>query len=88
MKAKLFTCTASAFTDESLTEMPGFSHRSQPSQARVYWYPFEEWRVKVYLFARNRSHAVKQLRHTAAVRDLDDGSLHEVLACIASRLTA
>lgn len=86
MKAKLFSCTTNAFQDDNLCEMPGFSHRSQPTKQRTYSYPFEEWKVKVWLFARNRSHAVKQLRHCAEVRDLDGGTSREAPACIAKLL--
>lgn len=70
---KLFTCVASAFSDEALCSMPGFSHRSQPENVRVSWYPFEEWKVRVYLYAKNRREALKQLRDVAGVRDLNDG---------------
>ncbi len=70
---KLFSGRCSAFSDESLCLMPGFSHRSQPEKVRVCWYPFEEHMVRFWVFARNRSHALKQLRHVANVRDLDSG---------------
>ncbi len=86
MKAKLFSGKCSAFTDDALCEMPGFSHRSQPEKVRVCWYPFEEWFVRFQVFARNRSHAIRQLRHVGNVRDLDDGTLRECPDCIANRI--
>jgi hypothetical protein len=75
MKRFQFTC--SAFQDDSLVSMPGFSHRSQPFKVRVCWYPFEEWFIKAWVYARNRRHAVKQLERNgiANVRDLDEGKL-------------
>lgn len=67
--------------------MAGFSHRSQPEQVRVTWYPFQEWRVRVYFYARNRRDASKQLRNVCGVRDLDDGKRgHWIPATIAVRL--
>ena len=85
---KLFTCTVSAFSDDALVGMPGFSHRGQPEKSRVSWYPFEEWRVRVHLFARHRSHACAQLTRAGApnVRDLDSGRVAEVPASIAKQL--
>lgn len=81
---KLFTCTTGAFSDEALVEMRGFSHRSQPFKVRVSWYPFEQWTVRVYLYARNRSDAVKQLLRAGLsdVRDLDGGARCNVPTCI------
>ena len=74
MNLKMFHCTASAFQDENLIDMPGFSHRSQPKKRKSYSYPFEEYFTDVWIYAKNRSHAVKQLRIVANVRDLDSGS--------------
>lgn len=73
---KLFSFTTAAFCDDSLVSMPGFSHRSQPFKIRVTWYPFEEWRVRVWLYAPHRRHATKQLLRAgrADVRDLNDGT--------------
>lgn len=77
MKAKLFSGKCGAFNDDELCQMPGFSHRDQPEKVRSHCYPFEEHIVRFYVFARNRGHAVKQLRHVSNVRDLNDGTSHE-----------
>jgi len=82
---KLFSCTTGDLCDEHLVEMPGFSHRSQPFKVRVSWYPFEDYKVRVWFYARNRSHAVKQLVNIAGrkdVRDLDSGSKCAVPDCM------
>jgi len=81
-----YTCTTGAFSDDSLVEMPGFSHRSQPFKVRTYHYPFEEWTVRVWLYARNRSHAIRQLLKVGRndVRDLDGGNRCEVPKCMAN----
>ena len=81
---KLFTFTTSAFRDDSLIAMPGFSHRSQPFKTLVTWYPFEEWKVRVYLYARNRSHACRQLLRAGCndARDLNDGQSATLPNCI------
>ena len=83
---RLFTFKTGAFSDESLVEMPGFSHRSQPFKQHVTWYPFEEWFVTVYLYAQNRSHAVRQLLKVGRndVRDLDGGRRCETPECMKS----
>ncbi len=81
---KLFAFTTAAFCDDALVDMPGFSHRSQPFKTRVNWYPFEEWRVRVWLYAKNRTHAVRQLLKAGRndVRDLDSGQKCEVPKCL------
>ena len=80
---KLFSFRCPAFQDDTLCIVPGFSHRSQPEITRVLWYPFKEWWVRGWIYARNRSHAVKQLRYVGNVRDLDGGVKCTVPACIA-----
>ena len=84
---KCFSFTTAAFCDEDLVDMPGFSHRSQPFKRTCTWYPFEEWRVRVWLFAKNRSTAGKQLLRVGRndVRDLDDGVKRPVPECIAAK---
>ena len=80
---KLFTFRCSAFADETLVELPGFSHRSQPEKVRTSWYPFEEWTVKAYLFAKNRTMAAKFAARVSGCRDLDGGRVAVVPDCIA-----
>lgn len=81
---KLFSFSTAAFCDDQLVEMAGFSHRSQPFKKRVNWYPFEEWTILVWLYARNRRHAIKQLLKAGRndVRDLDDGRRCETPKCM------
>ena len=73
---KLFSFTTGAFSDDALIDMPGFSHRSQPFKVRVSWYPFEEYKVRVWLYARNRTQAIRQLLKAGRndVRDLNEGT--------------
>jgi hypothetical protein len=82
---KLFTATTGAFCDDALVEMPGFSHRSQPFNRRVLWYPWEEATIRVWLYAKNRSDATRQLVKIAGrrdIRDLSDGAPCKTPECI------
>ncbi len=82
MSLKLFSFTCTHFQDDELCSIPGFSHRSQPEKVRTYSYPFEEYRVRVWLYARHRTHAVKLCRHIANISSLDGGSKLAVPDCI------
>ena len=67
MKIKLFECTVAAFgNDEACVSMPGFASYNPPEMR------FGEMRRIVYLYARNRTHAAKQLATAGlgSVRDL------------------
>lgn len=82
---KLFTFTCAAFNDDALVSMRGFSHRGQPFKERVCWYPFEEWKVRAWLYAANRRDATRQLERAGVVdvRDLDGGRrVVNVPACV------
>lgn len=76
---KLFSFTCDWPSDESLCEMQGFSHRGQPYKERVFYYPFEQWKVRAYLRAKHRRDATKQLRFVPNVRDLDGGKIYKNL---------
>jgi hypothetical protein len=84
MKAILFKGTVSAF-NEQVIEQPGFSHWSAPFKIRVYWYPWEEWRRTAYVFAKNRTKAVRAFMRAGSseVRDVSIAGRYECPASIA-----
>ena len=64
------------FALENAVALPGWSHAdgSGWQKIRVGWYPFEEWSRKIYLRAKHRTDAAKQLdRAGLHTRDLDGG---------------
>jgi len=89
MKLKTFTATVSAFVDDCLVSMPGFSHRGQPFKVQTFMYPFEERKVKAHFFAPNRTKALRQLSRVGVhdIRDLDGGVMANVPNCIQQLFT-